>query len=371
MQEFPRPGPVVLFGSGETAPAAGPVYETVLRRMGRSASPRVAVLETPAGFEPNSPRVAGRVADFLRRRLEPFSPLVEVIPARKRGTPFSPDDPALLDGVLRADLVFLGPGSPTYAVHQLRGSRVWHAVTARHLLGGTTVLASAAMIAAGALTLPVYEIFKVGEDPRWVEGLDLMGRHGLSLALVPHWNNTDGGKELDTSRCYMGRDRFDVLRGLLEGDRTIVGLDENTALVIDPSEGRAEVSGMGSVTLIRSGRESVFPAPKTFPLPELGPFRLAPGRGEVPADVWDASVAALSPSEPVAPGVPEVPPEVRRLIEEREGARAREDWAAADALRQRILASGWRLNDTPEGPVADPDLRKVSPTRNGPAGPDR
>ena len=315
--------------------------------------------------------MAGRVADFLRRRLEPFSPLVEVVPARKRGTPFSPDDPALLDGVLRADLVFLGPGSPTYAVRQLRGSRVWHAVTARHLLGGTTVLASAAMIAAGAQALPVYEIFKVGEDPRWEEGLDLMGRHGLSLVLVPHWNNTDGGKELDTSRCYMGRDRFDVLRGLLEGDRTIVGLDENTALVIDPSEGRGEVSGMGDVTVIRSGRESVYKPLQTFPLSELGPFRCESGRGDVPADVWEAAVAALLASGPAALGVPEVPPEVRRLIEEREGARTREDWAAADALRQRILASGWRVNDTPEGPVAEPDLRKLPPTRNEPEDPDR
>jgi hypothetical protein len=354
MEEFPSPGPVVLFGSGETSPVGGLVYETLVRRMGRSTSPRIAILETPAGFEPNSPHVAGRIADFLRRRLEAFSPLVEVVPARKRGTPFSPDDPALLEGVLRADLVFLGPGSPTYAVRQLRGSRAWHAVTARHLLGGTTVLASAAMIAAGALALPVYEIFKVGEDPRWEEGLDLMGRHGLSLVLVPHWNNTDGGKELDTSRCYMGQERFDVLCRLLEGDRTIVGLDESTALVIDPSEGRGEVLGMGSVTLIRSGRESVYTAPQTFPLSELGPFRSASVRGDVAADVWEAAVAALPPSGPAAPAVPEVPAEVRRLIEKRENARTRKDWATADTLRQRILASGWWVKDTLEGPVVEP-----------------
>jgi hypothetical protein len=329
--------------------------------MGRSTSPRIAVLETPAGFEPNSPRVAGRIADYFRRYLAPLSPNVEVIPARKRGTPFSPDDPALLEGVLRADLVFLGPGSPSYAVGQLQGSRVWHAVTARHLLGGATVLASAAMIAAGARALPVYEIFKVGEDPHWKVGLDLMGRHGLSLILVPHWNNADGGKELDTSRCYMGRERFDVLRGLLEEDRTIVGLDESTALVIDPSEGRGEVLGMGNVTLIRSGRSSVYTAPQTFPLPELGPFRMASGRGDVAEDVWEEALSALPPSGPAVPDVPEVPAEVRRLIGKREDARTREDWSTADILRQRILASGWCVKDTSEGPVVEPTS---SPTRN-------
>lgn len=333
----------------------GPVYETLLRRMGRPTFPRIAILETPAGFEPNSPQVAERIGDFLRRRLSPFSPIVQVVPARKRGTPFSPDDPALLEGVFRADLVLLGPGSPTYAVRQLRGSRIWQAVTARHLIGGTTVLASAAMIAAGAQALPIYEIFKVGEDPRWVEGLDFMGRHGLSLVLVPHWNNTDGGMELDTSRCYIGQERFDKLCRLLEGDRTIVGLDENTALVIDPAMGQGEVTGRGNMTLIRSGREAIFTAPQTFPLSELGPFRRETGRGDVPADIWDAAVATLSTSGLAAPGVPEVPPEVRRLLEEREEARERKDWAKADELRQRILGSGWRVNDTPEGPVLEPE----------------
>jgi cyanophycinase-like exopeptidase len=371
MREFGTPGLVVLFGSGETSPAGGPVYETLVRRMGRSNAPRIAILETPAGFEPNSSRVAGRIADFLRRRLAPFSPLVEVVPARKRGTPFSPDDPALLEGVLRTDMVFLGPGSPTYAVRQLRGSRAWHAVTARHLLGGTTVLASAAMIASGALSLPVYEIFKVGEDPRWEEGLDLMGRHGLSLVFIPHWNNADGGKELDTSRCYVGRDRFNALRRLLDGNRTIVGLDESTALLIDPSEGRGEVLGTGSVTVIRAGRESAYTAPQTFPLSELGPFRAASGRCDVPADVWEAAVAALASFEPVSPHVPEVPGEVHRLIGEREEARARGDWAAADILRQRILASGWSVNDTLEGPVLEPGVRNPSPPRKVPGNPDR
>jgi hypothetical protein len=121
--------------------------------------------------------------------------------------------------------------------------------------------------------------------------------------------------------------------------------------VIDPSEGRGEVLGRGSVTSIRSGRESVYTAPQIFPLSELGPFRSASGRGDVAADVWEAAVAALPPS---GPAVPEVPAEVRRLIEERENARTRKDWAMADTLRQRIFASGWWVKDTPEGPVVEP-----------------
>jgi hypothetical protein len=126
--------------------------------------------------------------------------------------------------------------------------------------------------------------------------------------------------------------------------------------VIDPSEGQGKVLGMGGVTLIRHGRESVYTAPRTFPLSELGPFRRASGWDDVDADVWAAAVAAHPPPGAAAPAVPEVPAEVRRLIEEREQARTRKDWASADTLRQRILASGWMVTDTLEGPVAEPRL---------------
>lgn len=55
----------MLFGSGETSPGGRKVFDTVLRRL--PAPPKLALLETPAGFELNSAQVIGRVADFLRR----------------------------------------------------------------------------------------------------------------------------------------------------------------------------------------------------------------------------------------------------------------------------------------------------------------
>jgi cysteinyl-tRNA synthetase len=47
----------------------------------------------------------------------------------------------------------------------------------------------------------------------------------------------------------------------------------------------------------------------------------------------------------------EVPAEVRRLVEAREEARRRRDWAAADELRERIRASGWVVEDREAGPL--------------------
>ena len=233
---------------------------------------RVAVLETPAGFELNSDRVAGRVADFLAVRLQNYRPEITVVPVRKRDTPFSPDDPEITAPLLRADLLFMGPGSPTYAVRQLADSLAWHRLIARHRVGATLALASAAVISISALALPVYEIYKAGHDLHWQPGLDLFGAYGLKLVFVPHWNNAEGGSELDTSRCFMGRARFEVLLAMLPPDATVVGIDEHTALAVDLDTGTAEVMGAGDVTVMRRGDPLCFSPGGRFSLAEFGPF---------------------------------------------------------------------------------------------------
>ena len=83
---------------------------------------------------------------------------------------------------------------------------------------------------------------------------------------------------------------------------------------------------------------------------ELGPFQEPePGAG-IPLEVWERVLAAQSGAE-VAP---EPPSEVLALVEEREAARARRDWAAADTLRKQIAALGWQVKDTPTGPSLEP-----------------
>jgi len=161
-------GPIVLLGSGETSLAGGRIFESIAQQ--RNDILRIVILETPAGFELNSPQVAGRVAEFLKVRLQNYLPIIDVIPARKRGTVFSPDNPEILHPLLSANMIFMGPGSPTFAVRQLSGSLVWNLVRARHRMGAALVFASAATIAVGARVVPVYEIFKVGEDVTCPQG---------------------------------------------------------------------------------------------------------------------------------------------------------------------------------------------------------
>ena len=111
-------GKIVLFGSGETSATGRAIHDRLMAELPPPIV--VAILETPAGFQPNCEHVAREVAEFITERLKNYRPEVRIIPARKRGTPFSPDDPLLPEPLLDANYVFLGPGSPTYAARNWR-----------------------------------------------------------------------------------------------------------------------------------------------------------------------------------------------------------------------------------------------------------
>ena len=49
-------------------------------------------------------------------------------------------------------------------------------------------------------------------------------------------------------------------------------------------------------------------------------------------------------------GKEEIPEEVIKLVEERETARKKKEWAISDALREKIKSLGYIVQDTKEGP---------------------
>jgi hypothetical protein len=335
-------GQIAFLGSGETSLAGGRIFETLARALPQPL--RIAVLETPAGFELNSHQVAGRVGDFMKTRLQNYTPTVDVIPARKRGTPFSPDEPAILRSLLYANLIFMGPGSPTYAVRQLQGSLAWDIVRARHRLGATLAFASAATVSVGAWAIPVYEIYKVGEDVHTKIGLNLFSDFGMHLSFVPHWNNAEGGDDVDTSRCFLGMERFDEWCKSLPAENTTVGLDEHTGLILDFESGQCEVSGVSSVSLVRDCDPKMYAAGAKFGFDELGSLRLPdPIDAGIPAKVWEMVINAppLDEDKPSA--------EVLALADKRKQARTGKNWAESDRLRDQIAALGWTVQDTKDG----------------------
>jgi hypothetical protein len=98
--------------------------------------------------------------------------------------------------------------------------------------------------------------------------LDLLAPLGLNLAIIPHWNNAEGGT-FDTRHCFMGEPRFASLTAQLPGETVILGIDEHTVCLIEPESDLAHVLGAGSVTVRCDGAEWAFPSGTDLPLDQL------------------------------------------------------------------------------------------------------
>ena len=240
-------------------------------------------------------QIAAKAVDYFKRHVR--HPLD--VASFKSHTLISDYDRQQAASILQqADYILIGPGSPTYAVRQWQLSKIPDYLAECVARGGTLVAASAAALTVGSFTLPVYEIYKVGQELHWVAGLDLLARFGLNLVVVPHWNNAEGGTH-DTRFCFMGGERFDTLETMLPESRAVLGLDEHTACILDLATSQAEVRGIGGITLRTLEGTVTFQSGERFALSVLrdglvvaaGPgsspeAKPAPPPGEERDDFW-------------------------------------------------------------------------------------
>lgn len=331
-------GKILLISSGETSSSAHDMFNQVFQDLRPPV--RVAILETPAGFEVNSEQVSRKVADFLETSLKNFHPVISVVPARRRDGHFSTNNAEMLAPVLEADCIYMGAGSPTYLVRHMKDTLAWDYLNGKQRSGALLCVASAAAIALGSKALPVYEIYKAGHDLHWADGLDLFGAFGLDLAIVSHWDNREGGAQLDTSHCFMGRSRMEELRKLLSPGTVILGIDEHTGVVFDFESDTCHVVGKAGVTILVREMMETYTTGQTFSIERLGAYH--------------RPVSVPIPTGPVRfkdhEGEVRPSQEVLDLIAEREAARKDRDWPRADFLRQRIAELGFEVQDTPAGP---------------------
>jgi hypothetical protein len=255
---------LVVMGSGETAPTMIKIHRQILEATG--GGPAV-MLDTPFGFQLNADDLVEKTVGYFATSV---GATVEVARWRRADAAVAEQERALaqLNG---ASWVFAGPGSPTYALRQWTGTAVPAALADVVRRGGTLVVGSAAACTIGTHTIPVYEIYKVGEEPRWTRGLDLLGRlTGIEAALVPHFDNNEGGTSYDSRFCYLGEPRLVALEAALPDEIGVLGIDEHTALVIDLDARVARVAGNGDVTIRRRGRVRAFGAGEELALDLLG-----------------------------------------------------------------------------------------------------
>ena len=234
---------LTIMGSGETAPTMVTTHRMLAAKLPKPA--RATLLDTPYGFQENAPELATKAVEYFKTSINitlDVAGLTQMIGADalavERG----------LQLVADAQYVFAGPGSPTYALRQWAGTPLAGLLTKKLRDGGIVTFASAAALTLGRFTLPVYEIYKVGEEPRWLEGLNILGEVGINAALIPHYNNAEGGHH-DTRFCYMGERRLAMLERELPDDVYVLGVDEHTGVVIDIDAQTATVVGKGVLTI--------------------------------------------------------------------------------------------------------------------------
>lgn len=340
---------------------------------------RAVFLDTTAGYETNVDAISAKAVEYYAHRLQTELRVASYRHARKAS---EAETARAVAEIRAANFLFAGPGSPTYAIEHWRGSPVWEAVVERFRGGAHLLFASAAAITLGRYALPVYEIYKAGRDPYWEQGLDLLGEYGLSLAIVPHFNDNSGGTHYDSRFCYMGAARFDELQALLPPEVTIFGIDEYTAAHFDADQQVVHVTGQGVATVIASGGLTRYGAGSAIPFARLASTSRevvplarraeaefdyefaqpdAPGNGldelvhyvaELPLDAA-ARVELLARIEAASAASDRGRGNEARLLdlvlELREELRRSRQWELSDRAREALVQMGYEVRDTPEG----------------------
>lgn len=269
-------GTIAIMGSGETTDSMVRLHRYLLGRLNPPV--KAVFIDTPAGFQMNAGDLYEKAREYFHKRLD--QPLEWVSFTSSRHISDYEAEKAY-QTLREADYIFVGPGSPTYALKNWIGTPIPKILAERVEEGACFVAASAAALTLGAFTLPVYEIYKVGEDLKWVEGLNLLGRFGLPVVVIPHWNNAEGGTH-DTRFCYMGEPRLVQLESMLPPGTPILGIDEHTACIFDFLAGQVFIRGVGEITLRRGGDRRIFQDGEVLSLEEFKKIALPRPLEKVP-----------------------------------------------------------------------------------------
>jgi cyanophycinase len=222
------PGPVALVGAGEFLALMADFDRGLLRATGRDR-PRVVIL--PTASAPDGEDTFRMWADM---GVEHFAGLgAEVEPVMVRDVAHG-HDPAALQAIGEADLVYLSGGHPGHLLAVLCGSPLGAAIRMANQRGATIAGCSAGAMAISARSVD----FRMVPRLRMPLPFPLRWPHGLGLldgvAVLPHYNAWPEAVAA-----------FVVLQAPRGG--VILGIDEDTATV--GRNGAWQVHGTGRVTV--------------------------------------------------------------------------------------------------------------------------
>jgi cyanophycinase-like exopeptidase len=354
-------GLLVIMGSGETAPTMVKPHRSIFERVGDRPA---VLLDTPYGFQSNADDISTRAVTYFAASV---GRKVDILSWRTAPPPGLAKE-RVLATLREAGWAFAGPGSPTYALRHWRGTELPGALLDVLARGGVVTLASAAALTLGSHTVPVYEVYKAGFDPTWEPGLNLVDDVcGLPAVVIPHYDNAEGGHH-DTRYCYLGEERLTTMEQSLPETSFILGVDEHTAVLLDPAGRTATVVGNGTMTIRRAGRSVVYPSGSVVEFARLatgaGGVAPAPRPVAVPGAAVVGQPSLLGTAEEIADRFAAALErrDVDRCVEETLALeQALEDWAAdtnvsdeRDQARAQLRTMVVRLGELAQVGARDP-----------------
>jgi cyanophycinase len=219
-------GPIALVGSGEYTDAMNETDRALLAALSME-QPHVVVIPTASGLEPGMPAV------WNARGVKHFNKLnAKVTPLRITEREHCYDD-ANIKALGEADLFYFSGGNPNYVVETWHDTPAWETLVSRWQAGAALAGCSAGAMMLGSFTIRVRDAM-TGNTPRWVPAMGLA--HGI--AVLPHF---------DRMRSFVGHDAFRDIIKTAPAHISVVGVDEDTALV--KRRNAWQVMGRQSVTL--------------------------------------------------------------------------------------------------------------------------
>ena len=236
------PPHLALIGGEEFAPGFEDVHASLLKDTGR-AQPRVVFLPTCAADDG-----AEAIEYWCNTAREKFTALGASVETPRVIDIASANDEQHAQLIAEADLIYFGGGYPHVAMRILPDTRVLAALQdalQRGVLiagssGGAMLMGALSEVITPELAEEIGRVWENGAPPDWdpplPEFINCLGWVAHSFC-APHFDRLFTWKWLE--------------HGLLADDGTLIGIDEQTALV-SCADGQWEVRGHGGVTIIRN-----------------------------------------------------------------------------------------------------------------------
>ncbi len=206
------PGAIALVGSGEYLDAMNEVDTYLLNTIGGASTAKVALLPTASGLELNGPTSWNKlgVAHFKQLGVSDIRATRIV----DRDSAFDKEQLALLQG---ADFYYFSGGNPQHTIETLRDSPAWDIISTAYNRGAILAGCSAGAMMLSARTISIRQVM-MGEPVVFVEAMAVVP----NIIVFPHFDRMSG---------FLDQDRFQSLLHSVSELYTVVGIDEDTALV--------------------------------------------------------------------------------------------------------------------------------------------